>query len=173
MEFQARYLALFLLFTVVDGFRWFWMGSLHKNSQLMLAFLKAPFLVLHFSYYTLMTFLMVLSVLLVSILVILGIWSVARTRIGFWTWIWSSKHYWLRQFESSLLISMLEKLKWFRLTGLITLVLFMWKWTSLLVKKNHLSRWWGWLSLLNWIGAFTLSLLLKLPPTNMEPWFVP
>ena len=31
MEFQVRYLALFLLFLVIDGFKWFWMGSLHKN----------------------------------------------------------------------------------------------------------------------------------------------
>ena len=49
MEFQVRYLALFLLFSVIDDFEWFWMGSLHKNIQLMLEFLKAPFLVLHFS----------------------------------------------------------------------------------------------------------------------------
>ena len=34
------------------------MGILLKNTQLILEFLKAPFLVLHFSYYTLMTFLM-------------------------------------------------------------------------------------------------------------------
>ena len=27
----------------------------------------------------------------------------------------------------------------------------------------------GWLSLLNWIGAFTLYLLLKLPPRKLEP----
>ena len=53
MEFQVRYLALFLLFSVIDGFNWFWMESLHQNIQLMLEFLKAPFLVLHFSYYTL------------------------------------------------------------------------------------------------------------------------
>ena len=46
------------------------MGSLHKNIQLMLEFLKVPFLVLHFSYYTLMTFLM-LSVILLSMLIIL------------------------------------------------------------------------------------------------------
>ena len=39
------------------------MGSLHKNIQLMLEFLKGPFLVLHVSYYTLMTFLMMLSVI--------------------------------------------------------------------------------------------------------------
>ena len=31
MEFQVRYLALFLLFSVIDGFEWFWMESLHKN----------------------------------------------------------------------------------------------------------------------------------------------
>ena len=47
------------------------MGSLHKNIQLMLEFLKATFLVLHFSYYSLMTFLMMLSVILISVLMIL------------------------------------------------------------------------------------------------------
>ena len=71
MEFQARYLALFLLFSVIDSFEWFWMESLHKNIQLMLEFLKAPFLVLHSSYYTLMTLLMMLSVILLSMLMIL------------------------------------------------------------------------------------------------------
>ena len=50
MEFQVRYLALSLLFSVIDNFEWFWIDSHHKNIQLMLAFLKAPFLVLHFSY---------------------------------------------------------------------------------------------------------------------------
>ena len=39
--------------------------------QLMREFLKAPFLVLHFSYYTSMTFLMMLSVILQSVLMIL------------------------------------------------------------------------------------------------------
>ena len=67
MEFQVRYLALFLLFSVIDGFEWFWMGSLHKNIQLMLEFLKASF----FSYYTWMTFLMMLSVILLSMLIML------------------------------------------------------------------------------------------------------
>ena len=54
MEFQAKYLALFLLFSVTHGLAWFWMGNLHKNIQLMLKFLNGTFLVLHFSYYTLM-----------------------------------------------------------------------------------------------------------------------
>ena len=49
IEFQVRYMALFLLFSAIDDFRCFWMESLHKNSQLMLEFLKALFLVLHFS----------------------------------------------------------------------------------------------------------------------------
>ena len=41
MEFQVRYLTLFLFFPVIDSFKWFWMGSLHKNIELMLEFLNA------------------------------------------------------------------------------------------------------------------------------------
>ena len=48
----------------------------------------------------------------------------------------------------------------------------MYKWTGWFLRKNHLLRCCGWLSLLNWIGALTLSLLLKLPPRKLEPWFV-
>ena len=47
------------------------MGSLHKNIQLMLEFLKAPFLALLMTLMTLMTFLMMLSVILLSILMII------------------------------------------------------------------------------------------------------
>ena len=32
------------------------------------------------------------------------------------------------------------------------------------LEVNHLLKCWGWLSVLNWIGGLTLSLLLKLPP---------
>ena len=35
-EYQVRYLTLFLLFPVIDGFKWFWAGSLHKDIHLML-----------------------------------------------------------------------------------------------------------------------------------------
>ena len=31
MEFQVRYLALCLFFSVIDNFEWFWLESLHKN----------------------------------------------------------------------------------------------------------------------------------------------
>ena len=71
MEFQVKYLALFLVFSVIDGFNWFWMGSLHYNIQLMLELVKALLLVLHFSYYTLMSFLLMLSVELLSMLMII------------------------------------------------------------------------------------------------------
>ena len=64
--------------------------------------------------------------------------------------------------RSGLLISLLGKLNWFCLTGLITLVLFMWKWMGLFLTKNHLLRCWGWPYLLNWIRPLTSSLLLKL-----------
>ena len=71
MEFQVRHFTLFLLFSVIGRFKWFWMGSFHKNIQLMLEFLTGPLLILHFSYYTLMTFLMMLSVIMLSMLMIL------------------------------------------------------------------------------------------------------
>ena len=44
------------------------MGSLHKNMQLMLEFLKASFLVLYFSYYTLSVVLPSMLIILLSIL---------------------------------------------------------------------------------------------------------
>ena len=47
------------------------MGSLLKNIQLMMDFLKAAFFGLRFSCYTLMTFLMMLSVILLSKLMML------------------------------------------------------------------------------------------------------
>ena len=71
MEFQVRCLALFFLSSVLGGLQWFWMGSLHKNIQVMLGFLKPTFMTLHISYYTLITFLLMLSVILASMMIIL------------------------------------------------------------------------------------------------------
>ena len=48
----------------------------------MLEFLKAPFLVLHFSFYTLMVFMIILSVILLSMLMkLLSILSVIRNLV--------------------------------------------------------------------------------------------
>ena len=85
----------------------------------MLEFLKAPFFVTHFSYYTLMTFLMLLYVILVSIpMKLLFILSVIRHLIC------GNNLDWLLNFNviykivwtgarSGLLISLLGKLNWF------------------------------------------------------------
>ena len=62
-------------------------------------------------------------------------WSVVTARIEFWTWIWSTRHCGLGQ-EVALLISKLEKLDLFHLTGLIALLLLMWKWMGLFLRKN-------------------------------------
>ena len=122
MEFQVRYLVLFGLFSVIDSFERFRMESLHKNIQLMLEFLEALFLVLHFSNYTLMNFLAMLSVILLSMLMILlSILSVIRHLIC------GNNLNWLLKFNlickilwtevrRDLLISMLAKLSWFCLT---------------------------------------------------------
>ena len=126
IEFQVRYLALFLLFSVMDGFKSLWMESLHKNIQLM-----TPFLVLHFSYCTLMTFQTMLSVILLSMLMILlSILSLIRHLIcnNNLNWLLNLnliyETLWIGV-RSGLLISVLGKHSWFHLTGLITMVLLM------------------------------------------------
>ena len=119
------------LFSVIDGIKWFWMESLHNNIQLMLEFLKAQFLILHFSYYTLMIFLMILSVILLSmVMILLSILSVVRHLICgnnlnwllnlnlIYETLWTAV-------RSGFLISVLGKLNWFCLNGLITIVLLM------------------------------------------------
>ena len=124
---QVRYISSFL------SNRQFWVVqflSFQKNIQLMLDFLKAPSLVLHFSYYTLMTFLMMLSVILLSKLMILFILSVIRHLIcgnnlnQLLSLILIYKTLWTGA-RSGLLISMLGKLNWFCLTSLVRMVLLM------------------------------------------------
>ena len=134
MEFQVRHSALFLLFSEIDQIVLFWMGSLHKNIQSKLEFLKGPFVALHFSYYTsmtFMTFLMMLSAILrFMLMILLSTLSVVKHLIcgNNQNWILLLnliyKTLWTGT-ESGLLISMLKKLSWFYLTGLITLGLLM------------------------------------------------
>ena len=143
---QVFGLISFFSVIIIDGFKWSWIGRLHKNIQLMLYFLKVPFLVLHLSYYTSMIFLMMLYVILLSMLMILlSILSVIKHLIC------GSNYNWFLNLNliyetlwteaaSGLLISMLERLNWFHLTSLITLVLLMGKWMSLFLRKNHLLR---------------------------------
>ena len=109
--------------------------------------LNLQYLVLHFFCYALMTFLM-LSIILLSILMILPSTLTAIRHL-----ICGSNLNWLLNLNliyetlwtgagCGLLISILENYS-FRLTGLITLVLLMWKWIGLFLRKNHLFRCWG------------------------------
>ena len=163
MEFQVRYLALFLLFSGIDGFGF---ESLHKNIKLMPNFPKDPFLGLLFSCCILMTFLMMLSVILLSMLMILlSIVSVIRHLICcnnlnlllnlnlIYETLWIGV-------KSGLLISILGKHSWLHLTGLITMVLLIWKWMGLLLRQIHLLR--------APIQFSSKLLLLKLPPRKLE-----
>ena len=90
---------------------------------------QGPILVLHFSYYTLMTFLMMLSVILLSMLMILlSILSVIRHLIceNNLNWLLNLNLIYetlVTGARSGLLISILGKLNLFCLTGLITLLL--------------------------------------------------
>ena len=51
----------------------------------------------------------------------------------------------------------------------MTLVLLMWKWMGLFLRKNQFLRCLDWRSVTNWIKAHTLSLLLKLQNWS---WFI-
>ena len=114
------------LFSVIDSFDRFRMGSLHKSIQLMLELLKGLLLALHFPYYILRTFLMMLSVLLPSMLMMIllrhlicgnNLNGLLNLNLIYET-LWAGA-------RSGLLISILGKLIWFHLTDLITLDLLM------------------------------------------------
>ena len=141
MRFLVRHSALFHLFSVIDSFEWFWMESLHKNNQLKLKFLKAPFLVLRFFHYTLMTFLIMGSVILLTMLMIL-LCTLSMIR----HMICGNNQRWLLNLNliyerlwtgagSGLLISMLEKVNLFdryNNTDAINM-----KMRGLFLRKNH------------------------------------
>ena len=165
------------------GFVWYGKESLCKSIHSMLGFLKALFFILHFSYYTLITFLMMLSLILLSMLMILLsmhlYWFVTTTRVGFCNSIWPMRHCrlgqevaFLFQYPENSTCFMLEKLNLFHLTSQINLVLLMWKWMGLFSKKDHYLKCWDFFFFENRLGPFTLSLLLKLSPKKLEPWFV-
>ena len=67
---------------------------------------------------------------------------------------------------------MLAKLILFHSTVQIAVVLLIRKRMGLFFIKNHLLRCFYCFSLLNWIVALILSLLLKLPPRKLAPWFI-
>ena len=147
-DFQVRYLALFLLSSVIHGFKWFWMKSLHKNIQLMLEFHKSPFLVLHFLLY--------LNDLPDDVICNIAIYA---DDITLYSKCDQASDLWQQlelasQLESdvqdtvdwarkTLLISRLEKLNSFWLTSLILLVLVIWKWMGLFHEEKKSFKMFG------------------------------
>ena len=160
MEFQdisSGYVAVALPFSVIDGFWWFFMGNLHRNIQLITKFLKAPFLVLQFSHYTLMSFLMMCSVILLSMLILFSPRSVTRHLVC------GNNQNWDSELESDLRDTVDCDRKW--------LVDFNVRKTQLLLfgqSNNTCAIHVKIISLLNWIVSLTLALLLKLPPSKLE-----
>ena len=77
-----------------------------------------------------------------------SIWSVATTRIDFWTWIWSARHCGLGQ-QVACWFQCWKNI-WFRLTGLVTLVLLLWTLMGYLLEEKSFKM--LGLLLLFWIG---------------------
>ena len=127
------------------------MAILHRNIQLMLEFLKAPFLVLHFSYYK------YINDFLDDVICDITIYADDTTlysKCDQASDMWQQLEL-VSELESDLrdtvdwgkkgfLISVLGKLNWFCLTSGITMVLLMWKCMGL-----FLLRCLGWSSFLN------------------------
>ena len=67
---------------------------------------------------------------------------------------------------------MLQRLNLFRLAGIIAPVLLRWKWIGMFLRKNLFLWTLGCFSPVNWIGAVTWFLWLKLPPPKLNFWFV-
>ena len=136
------------LFSVIGGFRWFRVGSLHKNIQLILEFLNAPS-------NTFPTIINDLPDDVICNIVIYADNTAHYSKCNQASDLWQGVEL-VSELKSGLRHSRLgqkmtcsfqcwKKKKLFCLTGLITLVLFMWKWMGLLPRKNNLLRCWGWL----------------------------
>ena len=142
---------------------WFWMGSLYKNIQLMLEFLKGSFSVLHFSCYRYNTIDNNLPDDVISNI------AIHADDTTLYSDLWQQLEL-VSELQPDLDIADWGR-KWVfdfnaqnnRLVLLVTLVLLIWKWKGCSWWKILL-RYWGWLSLPNWIGALTWSLLLKVSP---------
>ena len=138
------------------------MGRLHKSIQLMLEFQKVRILVLHLPYYKLMTFLIMLSVILLSMLIILlqtsDLWKQLELAVELESDLGPEVGCWFQCCQNSI-CSVWQSND----TGAIDV-----KIDEPVLEENHLLRCWSCLSLLIWSGALILFLLLKLPPRKLE-----
>ena len=154
MEFRVRYLALFRLFSLIDGFDWLWMESFLENIQLMQKFLKTfflqhindpPYVVIcstdicddDTTFYSKCDQTSNMCQLKIAPEVESDIWDTEG---------WGRK--WLvdSNSEKIQLVFYDRSIK----TGAIDV-----KMDGSILQKKDLWRCWGWLSLLNWLGALT------------------
>ena len=173
MEFQVRCLALFLLSSVIDGFEWFWGSSQEYpvNAGVPQSSILDPTLFLLYIYDLPNDVICNITIYVDD--------TTLYSKYDKGSYLWKQLEL-ASELESDLQHTVgwdrkwlvLEKLSLFHLAGLTTLVLLMWKWMDLFMRKNNLLRCWRWLSLLNWIGALTSSPLQKLLPRKLELWFV-
>ena len=133
-----------------SGSGWKVFTRLHKSSSYPVNAWVPQGSILDLTLFPTITFLAMLSVILLSMLMILlTLLSVIRHMIC------SNNLNWLLNLNliyetmwtgvrSALLTSVLGKLSWFHLTCLTRMVLLMWKYMGLFLRKNRLSRCWGW-----------------------------
>ena len=181
MEFQARYLAFFLLFSVKGGFGCFWMRSLHKNTQLMLVlmpeFLKAPSLVLLFP-----AILKWPSWYVICNIAIYAHDTSLYSKCDQTSDLWQQLELafelesdlrgpvdWGRKWPVDFNAGKTQLVSFDRSNNICAIHV---KMDGSVLEENSSFQILGCLSLRNWIGALTLSLLLKRPPRKLKPWFV-
>ena len=132
-------MTLFHLCSVIDGFCWFCMRLLCNNIQLMLVFLNAPWLIVHFAHYALMTPLMLCAISIYADNTMFC--SKCKQVSDLWKELelLSELEFDLRDtVDRGLLISMLEKINPFCLTCLKQWWVLTWKSVGLLLRKNNL-----------------------------------
>ena len=137
MEFQVGISAVFCHLSVTDGFGWFGMGNFCKSISLMLVSLKAPYTLIIF---LMMLFVTLLSMLTISLTVLIVIWLLIR----------ASDMCQLLQLASKLESDLNDNLVLSR------------KWLVNFDAKKTLPY---------WIAAVKVSLLLNLPPRILDSFF--
>ena len=95
-----------------------------------------------------------------------GIWSVATTRIGFWTWMWSTRLDWDRKWLADFNAGKTQLTSFDQSNKIVPDDVK--TDGSVLLWKNYLLKCWCCVSLLNQIRVLELSLLLKLPSRKLE-----